>query len=194
IGRADAVILILLFCIFLYSTAVDFVQLQRKDAILADVGDYPLVSSERASRLRWLMIIGGCALLYLGGSLTVDGAVELASGLGVSATIIGLFVVAVGTSLPELVTSIIAAVRKESDLALGNVVGSNLFNSLFVLPVGALLRPIPVPQGGIFDLAVSWLLVVLLIPIFIFGNARLGRGAGAILLLMYVSYALLRMT
>ena len=193
IGRSDAIMLLLLFCIFLYVTAMDFLQLQRQDPILADVGDYPLAAIDPASRFRWPLTLGGCVLLFFGGNLTVDSATTLASGFGVSATIIGLFVVAIGTSLPELVTSIIAAMRKESDLALGNVVGSNLFNSLFVLPIGALIRPISIPEGGLFDLATSWLLVAMLIPLFIFGKASLSRGVGALLLLLYCSYAIIRM-
>lgn len=193
ISRSEAIVLLLLFCIFLYATAMDFVQLQRKDRILADVGDYPLAALDPASRFRWPLTLGGCVLLFFGGSLTVDSAVSIASGFGVSATIIGLFVVAIGTSLPELVTSIIAAVRKESDLALGNVVGSNLFNSLFVLPIGALVTPIPIPEGGLLDLVASWLLVAMLIPLFIFGKARLGRGVGGLLLVLYCGYAIVRM-
>ena len=192
IGRSDAITLLLLFCIFLYVTAMDFVQLQRRDPFLSDVGDYPLTAIDPASRFRWPLTLGGCVMLFFGGNLTVDSAVTLAAWFGVSETIIGLFVVAIGTSMPELVTSIIAAMRKESDLALGNVVGSNLFNSLFVLPIGALIRPIPVPEGGLLDLAVSWLLVAILIPLFIFGKATLSRGVGVLLLLLYCSYAIIR--
>jgi len=128
IGTSDAIMLILLFFIFFYTTALDFIRSQRKDPILAELGDYPLVVSDSTSKISWPMAIGGCVMLYFGGDLTVSNSVVLASGLGVSSTVIGLFVVAVGTSLPELVTSIVAAVRKEPDLALGNVVGSNLFN------------------------------------------------------------------
>lgn len=127
-----------------------------------------------------------------GGQLTIDNGVTLAGELGISSVIIGLFVVAVGTSLPELVTSIIAAFRGESDLALGNVVGSNIFNALFVLPLSALFRPIVVPASGVIDLGVSLLFAVALIPIFFIGKAKLGRTTGVALLFFYGAYAVFR--
>ena len=120
--------------------------------------------------------------------MTVDNGVALAEGLGVSSTVIGLFALAIGTSLPELITSIVAAMRGESDLAVGNVVGSNIFNGLFVLPISALVKAVEVPTGGIGDLLLSWVFAGLLIPIFFFGNARLGRPVGAIILMVYFLY------
>lgn len=131
-------------------------------------------------------------MLFAGGELTVRNGSELALQFGVSPTIIGLFVVAVGTSMPELVTSIIAAIRRESDLALGNVIGSNLFNSLLVLPVSGLLGNIPIPEGGVGDLIMSWLLAAVLIPIFFIGKVSLGRLAGVAFLLTYLGYAVFR--
>jgi cation:H+ antiporter len=105
---------------------------------------------------------------------------------------VGLYVVAIGTSLPELVTSIVAAIRKESDLALGNIIGSNLVNSLVVLPASALIAPITIPMGGVADLVMSWALAAFLLPMFFLGRARLGRVAGCALLLAYVAYAFWR--
>jgi cation:H+ antiporter len=105
---------------------------------------------------------------------------------------VGLFVVAIGTSLPELITSVIAAWRKESDLALGNILGSNMFNSLIVLPASALAGTVPIPNGGVHDLAVSWLFAAALIPIFLIGRARLGRTSGIMLLIAYAAYAVIR--
>lgn len=124
--------------------------------------------------------------------MTVRSGVAIAASLDVPSTIVGLFLVAVGTSMPELVTSIVAATRGESDLALGNVVGSNIFNSLIVLPTSSLISQIPVPQGGVGDLVLSLFLTAILIPIFIFGDARLGRGTGVFLLLVYFAYAVIR--
>jgi cation:H+ antiporter len=118
--------------------------------------------------------------------------VQLAESFGVPATVIGLFVVALGTSMPELATSIIAAIKHESDLALGNVVGSNLFNTLVVLPVSGIVRPIDVPAGGLLDLGVSWILVAILIPVFFLGEARLRRSTGGLLLAGYAGYAFIR--
>ncbi len=100
----------------------------------------------------------------------------------------GMIIVAVGTSLPELVTSVVAAVRREPDLCVGNLVGSNIFNGLLVLPISALLRPIAVPAGGVTDVLVSFLLAAVLIPIFIMGRSRLGRPVGSLLVLAYAGY------
>jgi cation:H+ antiporter len=189
IGRSDSVVLLLFFCIFVYMVVMDFVRARQVDPLLAEVASYPLLSQQAADPWRWPMTIGGGVLLFLGGKFTIDSGVELATGLGVPATIIGLFIVAIGTSLPELVTSIIAAIKKEPDLALGNIVGSNLFNTLVVLPASGVVRPISVPAGGILDLGVSWVLVALLIPVFFIGQARLDRGVGGALLVGYVVYA-----
>ena len=112
--------------------------------------------------------------------------------MGVSEVVIGMFVLAVGTSLPELVTSAIAAYKKETDLALGNIVGSNIFNSLVVLPAAAIIRPLPIPKGGDWDLAVGGLFVLVMIPLFLFSNAKLGRLAGVGLLFGYFFYLYLR--
>jgi cation:H+ antiporter len=193
IGLSDSIILLLLFSIFVYSLVLDYLQNDGTDHLLLEISDHPKAVTPTASNWQWVLIVGGCVLLYFGGDLTVSSAVSISSQLGVPPAIVGLFVVAVGTSLPELVTSIIAALRGESDLAVGNVIGSNLFNSLVVLPASGLLAEIPVPDGGIIDLAVSLVLAILLIPFFLFGKARLGRPVGAMLLLLYVGYAVYRL-
>lgn len=194
VGRTDSVVLLLLFAIFLYTMVLDLFAVQQQDQLLTDLQDYPLVGTDLTMRFGWLLALGGFALLFVGGKLTVDGAVAVAEIFAVPANIVGLFVVAIGTSMPELVTSIIAAVRNESDLALGNVVGSSLFNSLVVLPVTGLVQPVPVPEGGIADLLVSWGFVALLIPVFFLGRARLSRGFGVVLFLAYVVYVVVRVS
>jgi len=128
----------------------------------------------------------------VGGEMTIENGVEVAQLMGVSEVVIGMFVLAVGTSLPELVTSAIAAYKKETDLALGNIVGSNIFNSLVVLPAAAIIRPLPIPKGGDWDLAVGGLFVLVMIPLFLFSNAKLGRLAGVGLLFGYFFYLYLR--
>ncbi len=194
IGRSDALVLLLFFAIFLYVNVLDLFRAKRTDPLLEEITDYPLVAKKPMHSLAWLFAVVGLVLLYVGGELTVDSGVKLGELLGLPATVIGLFVVALGTSMPELVTSILAAVRKESDLALGNVIGSNMFNSLVVFPITALVRPIPVPEGGVADLAVSWVLVAILIPIFFLGSRRLGRIPGIMLLLAFATYAGVRIT
>ena len=192
IDRSDAIVLILLFAIFVYITVQDVMLSKKKDVLIDEIDSNPLVQTEAVSRFHWIYVIAGFALLLVGGEMTVRNSVAFAERLGVSTAIVGLFVVAVGTSMPELITSIIAAWRKESDLALGNILGSNVFNSLIVLPAGALAGTVVVPRGGIQDLVVSWLLAAMLIPIFLFGRARLGRTTGVLLLTAYFTYAVLR--
>jgi cation:H+ antiporter len=194
IGRSDSIVLLLFFCIFVYIVVLDFVRARQADPLLFEVESYPLLSQQAADPWRWPMAIGGCVLLFLGGKLTIDSGVGLAGRLGVPETIIGLFIVAIGTSLPELATSIIAAVKREPDLALGNIVGSNLFNTLVVLPASGIVLPVAVPAGGLLDLGVSWVLVALLIPVFFVGQACLGRMFGGGLLLAYVAYAAFRIS
>lgn len=194
ISRSEALVLLSLFCIFIYINVMDFVDARRSDKLIADIEHKRLVEEDQHSRFRWLFVLGGMALLFVGGELTVRNGVTLAAGLGISSTIVGLFLVAVGTSMPELVTSIVAARRGESDLALGNVVGSNIFNSLVVLPASGLIRQIPVPVGGVGDLALSWALAAFLIPIFFLRKAQLSRRTGIFLLLLYFGYAYFRIT
>ncbi len=194
IGKSDAIVLILLFAIFIHITVQDMLLARKSDALFDEMADYPLVGGDTSRRFLWAYIVIGFVLLFVGGELTVRHAATFAGQMGVSTTVIGLFVVAVGTSLPELVTSVMAAWRRESDLALGNILGSNVFNSLIVLPVSALIGDVPIPEGGVQDLIVSWVLAAVLVPIFYFGNKSLGRVSGVMLLVAYFSYAAVRIT
>lgn len=139
--------------------------------------------------------VGGIALLIFGADFLVKGAVELARSAGLSETIIGLTIVAVGTSLPELVATLAAAVKGRSDVAFGNVVGSNIYNVLGVLGVTALVRPLNVP----LDLSlIDWTVFVgsaLLLVLHAWTGARITRGEGGLLLaafLLYVIYLVAR--
>ncbi len=194
IGRADSIVLLLLFGIFVYITILDFVRARQRDALLDNIDHSQMLRLPEKQHLPWLMVLAGFVMLFFGGELTVRNGVLLAGQFGVSTTVVGLFVVAIGTSMPELVTSIIAAMRKESDLALGNIIGSNLFNSLVVLPAGGLVATIPIPAGGFTDLAISWILAAILVPIFWIKRASLGRLTGAIFLGVYIAYAVSRVT
>lgn len=194
IDRGDSVLLMLVFCIFLYFIAMDLSRGKQADRLLTEIGGHPKVLAPAATRWQWLLIVGGCALLFAGGEVTIRNAVALSGQLGVPPAVIGLFVIAIGTSMPELATSVIAAIKKESDLAIGNVIGSNIFNALFVLPVSGLISVIDVPRGGVGDLVFSWLLAAVLVPVFLFGRARLGRPAGLAFIVAYVIYALGRVS
>jgi cation:H+ antiporter len=192
IGVSDAVVLLLLFTLFVYITVQDVILAKKNDALLAEIEESPLVVTESVSRFHWAYIIAGFVLLFVGGEMTVRYSVAFAALAGISTTLVGLYVVAIGTSLPELITSVIAAWRKESDLALGNILGSNVFNSLIVLPASALAGTVTIPKGGVQDLVVSWLFAAALIPIFLIGRARLGRTSGMMLLAAYFAYAVMR--
>lgn len=134
------------------------------------------------------LFLAGLALVVVGGTLLVDAAIAIAASLSVSDEVIGLTIVAVGTSLPELVTSAIAAFRRHGDIALGNVLGSNIYNVLFIGGVTGAIAPTPIPAGIMaFDL---WFLlgVSLLVMIFALTGGRLNRWEGLVLTLGYVAY------
>jgi cation:H+ antiporter len=134
-----------------------------------------------------LFIIGGISLLVGGAHLLVKGAVIIAEGLGLSQAVIGLTIIAVGTSLPELATSLVAAARGEGDIAIGNVVGSNVFNILAILGLAALLHPLYAQEIGLIDLGVMTAFALLMLPLMRSGF-RLTRWEGALLLGLYVAY------
>ena len=132
-------------------------------------------------------VVAGLAGLVVGADVFVGGAVRLAEAAGVSNAVIGLTVVAVGTSLPELATSMVAAFRGESEIAVGNVVGSNLFNVLGILGVGALVRPLAAPGLEVVDVAVMVVVTAAVVPMMVSGR-RLVRLEGAALVAGYVAY------
>lgn len=140
----------------------------------------------------WSSLIGiavGTALLAAGASMLVEGASSLARAWGVSNRVVGLTVVALGTSLPELASSLVAARKGESELVLGNLVGSNVFNTLAILGLTALAHPLHINGAGrTVDLLVMLALVLLAWP-FLYSGLRLGRREGAVLLLVYLAYA-----
>ncbi len=196
LSRSDGIILLLLFSIFVYVTVSDFLA-SREDALLQDIreleGQLPEGLTSRMQR-EWVAILVGITGLGIGGHLTITHGSALADSLGVSPAIIGLVIVAIGTSLPELVTSIIAALRREADLCVGNVVGSNIFNSLVVLPISAIIRPLPIPDRGLVDITMSLVFAAVIVPIFLFGKASMGRAMGAAFIAVYLAYMTLRVT
>ena len=132
-----------------------------------------------------LLIVVGLACIIIGGQLVVENAKGIAAALGMSETLIGLTIVAIGTSLPELVTSIVAARKGENGLAVGNVVGSNIFNILFILGVSATIHPIAVNYASVIDLLI---LVVVSIVTYVFSlTKKISRIEGAVMILMYAA-------
>lgn len=136
-----------------------------------------------------LFILLGLAGLIGGGRLLVTGAISIAQSLGISERIIGLTVVSIGTSLPELATSIIAARKKNADMAIGNVVGSNIFNTFLILGTSATITPIQAPTGSMTDLIVNLMASGLLFLFIFTGKGRkISRWEGGLLVLLYLIY------
>ena len=138
----------------------------------------------------WTLLFGGLVGVVIGADLIVDGGVEMAQAFGVPDEVIGLTVFSIGTSLPELAASVMAAIRGHIDMALGNVIGSNLFNILIVVGGVALVAPLEAPQQLLnFDLWLMLLVTVLILP-FVVGGWRLGRTVAVVFLAVYVAYVI----
>ncbi len=181
LSRLDGTMLLLFFAGFLF-----YVYKQLR------TGNVPATTTTviHYSNLKiWGFILLGLTLLVIGGRLVVESAVDIASALGVSQTLIGLTIVAAGTSLPELATSVVAAIKKNNDIAVGNIIGSNIFNIFFILGVSSLIRPIPFSPK--FNQDIYLLIfgtVILFLTMFSGKKKKLDRWEAAILLAMYVGY------
>ena len=177
LSRVEGVILLVFFAIMLY--------LQLRGAKQNAPKDDGVEEHRSGLQLAVIMAIG-LACIVFGGDLTVDGATGVARMFGLSETLIGLTIVAIGTSLPELVTSLVAARRGENDIALGNVIGSNLFNIFCILGISTVLNPIQVAPTAIIDGAI---LTVVTVVFWLFvRRGTLSRLTGAIMTACYVAY------
>lgn len=178
--RSDGFIFILFLSIFMYYV-IEIGLKSRKDT-----ADEPVPED-----LRWgkniLITILGLAAIIFGGNLVVDNGTEIAYSLGMSETLVGLTIIAIGTSLPELVTSISAALKKESEIALGNIVGSNIFNILFVLGASASISPLAANDKIFIDVI---LMIVLTIVLLVFSRTSfmVGKWEGLVLIATYIIY------
>ncbi|MCI6034542.1 MAG: calcium/sodium antiporter [Firmicutes bacterium] len=143
---------------------------------------------QKSLPVQLLMILTGLICIVLGSDFVVDGATEIAKVIGISERIIGLTIVAFGTSLPELVTSIAAARRGNADIAIGNIVGSNVFNILFVAGTSALISPVVFESKFVLDTAVATATAVLLLVCVCNKEGKLKRSGGIIMLAAYVAY------
>lgn len=180
ISRTDGLVLLAFFFIFLYYTVSLALSKHEEPTIKPE--DLPIW---RAS----IGIAAGLTALVFGGKFVVDGAVALALAAGVSASLVGLTIVAVGTSLPELATSVVAARKKKSDIAVGNVVGSNIFNVFWILGVSAVISPLPLAASGNVDIAVAIAVSgALFAAMFIGKRHTLEPVQGFLMLLAYAVY------
>lgn len=181
ITRIDGFVLLAFFIIFLYYTfgitkSVD--DIAEQDEI--KVFTYPKAI---------LFIFLGLAGLIIGGKWIVDGAVKIAELFNVSQSLIGLTVVAIGTSLPELATSAIAAYKKQSDIAIGNVVGSNIFNIFWILGASAVIKPLPFNPSSNLDIAMTIAASILLLSVMFIGQKKvIERWQGVFMVLVYIGY------
>jgi len=179
LGRGDGLVLVSFSIIFLYY----ILGLARQGK--ADLDDIPDMTVRRMA----INIVIGMIALVIGGKLVIEGAVSLASLAGISERVIGLTVVALGTSLPELVTSVVAAFRKQPDLSVGNIVGSNILNVFMVLGISATIRPLPFSPDALFDATFNVVITLLLFLFMFVGSKRkLERWQGVSFVLIYISY------
>lgn len=179
LNRGDGLMLLLFFCIFMYyliEVAVTARETTEEEGIEA----MPIGKSS-------LFTLGGIVAIVIGGDLVVDSASDIALAWGMSQNLVGLTIVAVGTSLPELVTSMVAARKGESDIALGNVIGSNLFNVFFILGVSACIHPIAVNPSIITD---SFFLLIITLVTYLFAvtKKKINKLEGGVLVAAYIIY------
>lgn len=182
LSRIDGIILLVFFGLFLFYV---YKQLKSDPTETEEFVHIPTLSNLKMS----LFIIGGLGGLVYGGHLVVNNAIEIAESFGISEKIIGLTVVAAGTSLPELATSIVAALKKNADIAVGNIVGSNIFNIFLILGASSILRPIgfdPNFNTDIYVLIGGTLFLIL--AMFTGLRKKLDRWEAAVLLLFYLGY------
>jgi len=190
--RSDGLVLLMFFSVFMYYTIGDVLK-KRRDSLKEEAEEFSGGRGLRDTVLNLVMFVGGLTGLLLGGKLSVDAAVGIAEALEIPQVVIGLTIVAIGTSLPELVTSLVATFQGKTDIAVGNVVGSNIFNLLLVNGVCSSITPIAVPlNGGFYDIFMMIILAVFLLPMSITHKKKIVRWEGAVLLAMYLGYNIWR--
>ena len=180
ISRTDAVILLLIFFIYTGSLIIHAVKSRS-----GEKNDGKQLSALKSI----LFIIFGIAAIIIGGQLVVNSSVELAHNLGMSETLIGVTIIAIGTSLPELVTSVVAAKKGQSAIAIGNVIGSNIFNISFILGVSSMFHSISIVSEAFIDACIM-LAVTVIGCVFCLKDKKLSRTHGIILIILYTAYTI----
>lgn len=181
LSRVDGIVLLSFFIIFLYYTF-------GISKATGDISEEAVVEPMSNGRSALYIVLGLVGLVF-GGKWIVDGAVQIAGIFNVSQSLIGLTVVAIGTSLPELATSAIAAYKKQTDIAIGNVVGSNIFNIFWILGFSSFIRPLPFSPSNDLDILMTIGASLLLFLIMFIGKKHtIERWQGVVMILLYVSY------
>ena len=186
LSRIDGLILLVMFGLFLLYV---YKQLKVDPQISLDA------HTKYTTLTTWGLILIGLAGLIVGGRLVVDSAVKMAQEWGISQKVIGLTIIAAGTSLPELATSVVAAVKKNNDIAVGNIIGSNIFNIFLILGVSSVIRPLPYDvafNGDMYFLAAGTF--ALFAMMFTGGRKKLDRWEAAILLTVFITYTVILVT
>jgi cation:H+ antiporter len=178
--RIDGIVFLAFFIIFLYYTfGISKVSGENTDLEIKEM------SYMKSS----LYVAGGLLGLVFGGKWIVDGAIKIAEGFNVSQSLIGLTVVAIGTSLPELATSAVAAYKKQSDIAIGNVVGSNIFNIFWILGFSSVINPLPFSKDSAIDIIMTIVSSLILFLIMFIGKKHtVERWQGVIMIIIYIGY------
>lgn len=188
VSRAEGVLLFLGIIVY---TAFSYRISRRETAAVAKEFE-EAIPTPKPDKL-WFdagLVVGGLVLLVVGARVLVNAAIPLAHAMGISDRVIALTLVAMGTSMPELATSAVAAFRRQTDIAVGNVVGSNIFNILSILGASAMVRPLAVPTSMLFfDIPVMLVVAILTLPIVLSGHT-ISRKEGAVLVLALVAYTL----
>jgi len=187
VSRYDGLVLLLFFGVFL----IYIYRLTRQEQSANTALSENEIEVGHSLMKSWVMVIVGMVGLVLGGKWIVDGAVAFATGFGVSEALIGLTIVAIGTSLPEMATSIVAAYKKNFDIAVGNIVGSNIFNIFWILGVSSIIQPLPFSAGLTTDLKVTFVVTLaLFLTLFVGKKHILERWQGVAFVILYVFYIL----
>lgn len=181
LNRNYGLVLLSFFIIFL--AYVYGISKNKKEDLDLDIHKRPMWKSI------FMVILGLVGLSFSAKYLVTNPAIDIASALGISQTVIGLTLVAAGTSLPELATSITAAIKKESDIAIGNIVGSNIFNILLILGITLVIKPVPITGQNLFDLLFLLITtIILFVLIFVFQKYKLNKIEGLIMISLYLIY------
>ncbi|WP_243136950.1 calcium/sodium antiporter [Alkaliphilus serpentinus] len=181
ITRADGLVLLSFFMIFLYY----IFEVARNSREKSMVEDIELDTKSLGKNI--LFTIGGLMAIIFGGDQVVRSSIKIAYSLGMSETLVGLTIVAVGTSLPELITSVTAAIKKKSEIALGNVVGSNIFNVFFILGISAVITPLSVDSKMFVD-ALVMVLSTVVVLVFSKTHLKLSKLEGSLLAIAFIAY------
>ena len=175
-SRSDGLVMLCFLAVYLYSLIIN-----------VNRNDMKKKEKKKFEFKDLLYIVLGIVGIILGGNVVVDSATNIATSFGISKKLIALTIVAVGTSLPELVTSVVAAKKGETDIAIGNVIGSNIFNICFILGVSGAINPILVNKESLIDIAFM-MISAFIVYLFSIKNKRIGNKKAIIMLLLYTMY------